>query len=329
MPDSASLSLLDFCTIYEGETAGQSLARSVKLAQRAEELGFSRVWYTEHHNMRHITSSSPAVVIAHIGAHTKTIRLGAGGVMLPNHAPYVIAEQFGTLAELYPGRIDLGLGRAPGTDMNTLGRALRRDPKSSDRFPEDVVELAGYFSDRSVIPGVSAVPGAGTHVPLYILGSSMFGATLAATLGLPYAFASHFAPAQLADATTYYRTHFRPSETLQEPYVIAGVNVTAAATSTQAEAMLKRVEFNRVKALAGRGKFLTDEQVSDIMASHQGQQILQMLHYNAIGPADAIKEYLTKFQAACGADELMISLQATNQAEIFEGMDILADAWLR
>lgn len=205
------LSLLDFCTVRSEESIGQSMARSVELAQTAEKLGYDRVWYSEHHNMPTIASSSPAVLIAHIAAKTEKIRLGAGGVMLPNHSPYVIAEQYGTLAELYPDRIDLGLGRAPGTDQNTLGRALRRDPRAAENFPSDVLELQAYLSDNSPIPGVTAVPGAGTNVPLYILGSSMFGATLAAKLGLPYSFASHFAPTHLQEATTYYRENFQPS----------------------------------------------------------------------------------------------------------------------
>ena len=212
MTERAHLSVLDFCTIYEGETPAQSIARSVQLAQEAEKLGYSRMWYTEHHNMKSIMSSSPAVLIAHIGAKTERIRLGSGGVMLPNHSPYVIAEQFGTLEEMYPKRIDLGVGRAPGTDMNTLGRALRRDAHSAERFPEDVKELNSYLEGKSYIPGVSAVPGANTNVPIYILGSSMFGASLAAKLGLPYAFASHFAPQHLELATTYYSENFQPSD---------------------------------------------------------------------------------------------------------------------
>ena len=205
MTERAHLSVLDFCTIYEGETPAQSIARSVQLAQEAEKLGYSRMWYTEHHNMKSIMSSSPAVLIAHIGAKTEHIRLGSGGVMLPNHSPYVIAEQFGTLEEMYPERIDLGVGRAPGTDMNTLGRALRRDAHSAERFPEDVKELNSYLEGKSYIPGVSAIPGANTNVPIYILGSSMFGASLAAKLGLPYVFAHHFAGRGTGEALDLYR----------------------------------------------------------------------------------------------------------------------------
>ncbi|CAN5741001.1 hypothetical protein BH24ACT6_BH24ACT6_06370 [soil metagenome] len=190
------LSVLDLAFVGPGESVAQSLQGSVALAQLAERLGYRRVWYAEHHNIESIASSATAVLIAHVAAHTKRIRLGAGGIMLPNHSPLVIAEQFGTLATLHPGRIDLGLGRAPGSDQNTM-RAMRRSPQSADTFPDDVLELDGYLSGETRIPGVHATPGRGTNVPLYILGSSLFGAQLAAMLGLPYAFASHFAPAEL------------------------------------------------------------------------------------------------------------------------------------
>src|SRR5690625_593947 len=198
---SLPLSILDLAVIGRNETVAESLAGSVRLAQRAEELGYARVWYAEHHNMKSIASSATSVLIAHIAAHTKAIRLGAGGVMLPNHSPLVIAEHYGTLAELHPGRIDLGLGRAPGSDQ-AAQRALRRGPAAAENFPQDVVELQGYLSDESRVPGISAIPGQGTHVPLYILGSSLFGAQLAASLGLPYAFASHFAPAMRSEEHT-------------------------------------------------------------------------------------------------------------------------------
>ncbi|MDA8076714.1 MAG: LLM class flavin-dependent oxidoreductase, partial [Actinomycetota bacterium] len=213
--------------IGPGEPVGDSLRASVALAQRAEALGYTRVWYAEHHNMPRIASSATSVLIGHVADHTTTIRVGAGGVMLPNHAPLTIAEQFGTLAWLHPGRIDLGLGRAPGSDRATM-TALRRDPTAADRFPDDVLELQGYLGDESRVPGVQATPGRGTHVPLYILGSSLFGAQLAALLGLPYAFASHFAPAALEQAVALYRRTFRPSAQQERPYVIAGLNVIVA-----------------------------------------------------------------------------------------------------
>src|SRR5919202_2143233 len=220
------LSILDLAPIRPGESASDSFAASVALAQHAEEWGYRRVWYAEHHNMSTIASSATSVLIAHVAALTRTIRLGAGGIMLPNHSPLTIAEQFGTLETLHPGRIDLGLGRAPGGDKNTL-RALRRDATSANDFPQDVLELQGYLTGQSRIPGVEAIPGAGTNVPLYILGSSLFGAQLAAALGLPYAFASHFAPDALHEAVELYRREFRASDQLIEPYVIAGVNVIA------------------------------------------------------------------------------------------------------
>src|SRR3954463_3890847 len=208
------LSVLDLAPIARGETAGSSIAASVALAQCAEEHGYERVWYAEHHNMPAIASSATSVLIAHVGARTSSIRLGAGGVMLPNHSPLTIAEQFGTLEAMYPGRIDLGLGRAPGSDQNTM-YALRRDANSADRFPQDVLELQGYLTGDRRGPGVAAIPGKGSDVPLYILGSSMFGATLAAALGLPYAFASHFAPADLEAALDAYRREFQPSGQLE------------------------------------------------------------------------------------------------------------------
>src|SRR3954447_5767703 len=250
------LSVLDLAPINRGSTASESIAASVALAQRAEETGYSRVWYAEHHNMPSIASSATSVLIAHVGAQTSSIRLGAGGVMLPNHSPLTIAEQFGTLEAMYPGRIDLGLGRAPGSDQNTM-YALRRDPNSADRFPQDVLELQGYLTGHTRVPGVDAVPGAGSDVPLYILGSSMFGATLAAALGLPYAFASHFAPQLLEPAVAAYRGEFRPSEQLAEPYVIAGVNVVAADTSADAREQLEVMRRVRAVGLFGRGRSFT------------------------------------------------------------------------
>lgn len=323
------LSLLDFCTVYPGESPAESMERSVALAQKAESLGFSRVWYSEHHNMASIASSSPAVLISHIGARTSTIRLGAGGVMLPNHAPYVVAEQFGMLEELYPGRIDLGLGRAPGTDPQTLGRALRRDPRSAERFPEDVLELQAWLSDDSPTPGVAAYPGHGTNVPLYILGSSMFGASLAAKLGLPYSFASHFAPQQLEQATTFYRENYEPSERYPEPYLIAAVNVTAADTAEDAARQTTIVHRNRVRALSGRrGQVLNDEQLDAVVNSFQGRQITDMLRYTARGTGTDVAEYLRWFAEHAKADELMISLQAGSHGESLRGMEILAESWI-
>lgn len=322
------LSLLDFCTRYPDETVGDAIARTVDFAQRGEDLGYTRVWYSEHHNMSSIVSSSPAVLIAHVGAKTSSIRLGSGGVMLPNHAPYVIAEQFGMLEEMYPGRIDLGLGRAPGTDQQTLGRALRRDPMSAERFPQDVVELQAWLSNQTPLDGVVAVPGFNTEVPLYILGSSMFGASLAAKLGLPYSFASHFAPQHLEQATTYYKEHYEPSERHPEPYCIAAVNVIAADTEDDAERQEALVHRNRVRAFVERrGTTLSDDQVDAIVGSYQGRQITDMLRYTAKGTGEQVVEYLEWFKGHAKADELMISLQAPSHAEALHSMEILSAHW--
>lgn len=227
-------SVLDLAPVIQGSTPSESLRNSLDLARHAESLGYRRYWLAEHHNMPGIASAATAVVIAHIAAGTKTIRVGAGGVMLPNHAPLVIAEQFGTLAALYPDRIDLGLGRAPGTDMHTA-RALRRDlAASAEEFPQDVQELQYYF--RTPEPGqrIQAVPGAGSNVPLWILGSSLFGAQLAAALGLPYAFASHFAPGEMMNALAVYRRNFKPSAQLDHPHAMLTVNIMAADTDEEA-----------------------------------------------------------------------------------------------
>src|SRR6202012_4743790 len=239
------LSILDLAPIGRGQTVTDSFAASVALAQRAEKLGYHRVWYAEHHNMPSIASSATSVLIAHIGAQTSSIRLGAGGIMLPNHSPLVIAEQFGTLEAMYPGRIDLGLGRAPGSDQRTT-YALRRDPRAAEAFPQDIRELQAYLAGQSRVPGVEASPGSGSNVPLYILGSSLFGAQLAGQFGLPYAFASHFAPDQLDGALAAYRSEFKPSAQLAEPYAIVGVNVTAADTADEARKQLETVR--RVRA---------------------------------------------------------------------------------
>ncbi|NJJ03102.1 LLM class flavin-dependent oxidoreductase [Corynebacterium coyleae] len=322
------LSLIDFCTRYPDESVGEAMKRSVTFAQKAEGLGYDRIWYAEHHNMSSIVSSSPAVLISHIGAKTERIRLGSGGVMLPNHSPYVIAEQFGMLEELYPGRIDLGLGRAPGTDQQTLGRALRRDPAAAERFPEDVLELQAWLSNESPLPGVTAMPGFNTNVPLIILGSSMFGASLAAKLGLPYAFASHFAPQHLEQATTYYKENYQPSERHPEPYCIAAVNVTAADSEQEAEEQTRIVHRNRVRAFMGRrGAVLSDDQLDAVVNSFQGRQITDMLRYTAKGTGEQVVEYLEAFQKLAKADELMISLQSGSHDATLRNMEILAGSW--
>ncbi len=324
MSSPPPLSILDLAIIGKGQTATDAFANSVALAQRAEAKGYERVWYAEHHNMASIASSATSVLIAHVAAHTSTIRLGAGGVMLPNHSPLTIAEQFGTLATLHPGRIDLGLGRAPGSDQNTM-RAMRRDARSSDRFPDDVIELQGFLRGESTIPGVVAVPGAGTNVPLYILGSSLFGARLAAMLGLPYAFASHFAPAALLDAIALYRREFRPSAQLAEPYAIAAVNVIAADSDDDAQEQWTTVRRYRIARFVAPGQDLTDEQADAILASPQGQQIAQMMHYSAVGTPDQVAAYLDEFAEIADADELITAHASPTIDQRLRSVDLLAD----
>ncbi|MCQ1950903.1 LLM class flavin-dependent oxidoreductase [Arthrobacter sp. zg-Y859] len=321
------LSILDLAIIDEGETARDSFASSLALAQEAEKLGYTRIWYAEHHNMPTIASSATSVLIGYIAAHTQNIRLGAGGVMLPNHAPLTIAEQFGTLETLFPGRIDLGLGRAPGTDQKTL-HALRRDHMSSDSFPQDVQELQGYLSGNTLIPGINATPGAGTNVPLYILGSSLFGAKLAAALGLPYSFASHFAPQALQDAVTIYRRDFKPSAQLAEPYVIAGVNVVAAETTEEAQQMFADSQRRRVTQLFGRDRTFTDEEADAILQSPGGQQVKQMGRYSAVGNPEEVRDYLDWFTGHAQADELIVATQTATLESRLRSFQLLADAAL-
>lgn len=318
-------SLIDFATIYPGERPRAAFERSVRFAQHAEKLGFDRIWYAEHHNMSTIASSQPAVLIAYVGSHTSSISLGAGGVMLPNHAPLLVAEQFGTLAEMFPGRIELGLGRAPGTDQQTL-RAIRRIPGTADRFPQDVEELRGYFADEPLLAGVHAMPGAGTNVPIIILGSSLFGATLAAQLGLPYAFASHFAPTHLEEAVETYRRTYQPSEQHPEPYVIAAVNVTAAQTTEEAQEKLQEVYRRRVHAMVARGRDLTTKQLDQLVDSFAGPQVTQMLRYNAVGNPEEISTYLDEFAKHARADELMLSIQDDDESSLLESLDIVAQS---
>jgi luciferase family oxidoreductase group 1 len=321
------LSILDLAPIARGQSASDSFAASVELAQRAEELGYHRVWYAEHHNMPSIASSATSVLIAHIGAKTSSIRLGSGGIMLPNHSPLTIAEQFGTLEAMYPGRIDLGLGRAPGSDQNTT-YALRRDPRSADAFPQDVRELQAFLAGASRIPGVDAVPGKGSKVPLYILGSSLFGAQLAGAYGLPYAFASHFAPDALDAAIAAYRSEFKPSEQLAEPYVIAGVNVTAADTAEAARSQFQAARRARAASLFARQAHIspeeiTDEQAEELLASGAAVHVDHMLTYSAVGTPDEVSNYLAGFLNKTGADELITVHQGPDR---LRSITLLAEA---
>ena len=323
---SIPLSILDLAAVGREESIAESFAGSVEMARVAERSGYRRVWYAEHHNISSIASSATAVLIAHIASKTETIRLGSGGVMLPNHSPMVIAEQFGTLATLHPGRIDLGLGRAPGSDQATT-YALRRDPAAAESFPRDVVELQGLLGDESPIPGVRAIPGQGTHVPLFMLGSSLFGAQLAAELGLPYAFASQFAPRALHEAVAIYRETFKPSDQLAQPYVIAGVGAIVAKTAEDAGEQLEAARRLRARALFSRGgQKLSETDIDAILASPQAAAIDEMLTYNAVGTPDEAGEYLEKFRDHAAADELIVVHQSNSVENRLRSVELLTEA---
>ncbi|WP_092501874.1 LLM class flavin-dependent oxidoreductase [Agrococcus jejuensis] len=329
LPYDVRLSILDLAPVSRRESVAESLAGSVTLAQTAERLGFERVWYAEHHNMPTIASSATAVLIAHVAAHTSTIRLGSGGIMLPNHSPLVIAEQFGTLATLHPNRIDLGLGRAPGTDQRTL-QALRRDPRVADQFPHDVRELQGYLSGASIVDGVQAVPGAGTNVPLTILGSSLFGAELAAAYGLPYAFASHFAPDLLLQAMRVYRESFQPSAQLAEPYAIAAFNAIVAPTRDEAAEMDAVVRRSRIRSFLLRGaaaaESLSDEDLDVLAESPQGRQVLGMMRRTVVGTGEDAVAAIDAFAAEASADEVMLAVHGTRADERTRALELIAAA---
>src|SRR6056297_456647 len=318
-------SLLDLSPIPEGKTAADALAATVDLARAAERFGYHRYWLAEHHNMPGIASAATAVVIGHVASATSTMRIGAGGIMLPNHAPLVIAEQFGTLATLYPGRIDLGLGRAPGTDMATA-RALRRHMAPEDSFPQDVQELIGYFDDSSDDTPVRAIPGAGTRVPVWILGSSLFGAQLAAMLGLPYAFASHFAPAQMMDAIRVYRERFQPSRHLAAPHVMLGLNVFAAEDDATARYLMSSRQQAFVALRYGRPGPLPPP-VADYEAGlDPGERSLLdgLAPGTVCGGPETVRAGIDAFIARTGADEIMVTAQIFDQAARLRSFEIAA-----
>jgi len=324
---SRPLSVLDLAIIRRDQTPGDAFEGSVAMAQQAEARGYQRVWYAEHHNMSSVGSSAPAVLVAHVAAHTSTIRLGAGGVMLPNHSPLTIAEQYGTLAALHPGRIDLGLGRAPGSDQ-AAAAAMRATAQRADRFPDDVAELQAYLGDTTRVDGVEAIPGKGSHVPLYILGSSLFGAQLAAAMGLPFAFASHFAPESLQRAVAIYRAEFQPSEQLGAPYVMAAVNVLAADSDSEAQSQLQRMMRSRVARFLVKDRDLTDEEADALLASPQGRQIAGMMRYLAVGTPGTVREYLSAFAEHADADELITAHASPTVEERLRSLDLTADVAL-
>lgn len=320
------LSILDLSPIAEGSDAAQSFRNTLDLAQHGERWGYNRFWLAEHHGMPGIASAATAILIGHVAAGTSRIRVGAGGIMLPNHSPLVIAEQFGTLESLFPGRIDLGLGRAPGSDQITA-RALRRNLGSDpDEFPQDVIELMDYFSSEQKRP-VRAVPGAGLNIPIWILGSSLFGAQLAASLGLPYAFASHFAPAQMMQAIALYRSLFRPSPQLEKPYVMLGFNVFAADTDEEAKFRATSMQQAFVNLRSGRPSRLPPP-VDDYLnrVGPQERALLdQVLSCSAVGSPETVSREMAAFIERTGADELMITSQIFDHAARLRSYEIAAD----
>jgi luciferase family oxidoreductase group 1 len=322
------LSILDLAPVAEGSSPADALRHSLDLAQHAERWGYTRFWLAEHHNMAGIASAATAVVIGYVAGGTRTIRVGAGGIMLPNHAPLVVAEQFGTLETLYPGRIDLGLGRAPGTDQLT-SRALRRDHTSADTFPQDVLELQAYFEPLQPGQRVQAVPGTGLRVPLWILGSSLFGAQLAGMLGLPFAFASHFAPDALMQALQVYRSTFQPSRQLERPYAMVGVNVIAAETDEEARYLFTSLQQRFTDMVRGtRG--LLKPPISSIESYWSAQEKVhasRMLACSFVGSAESIRLQLDRFIQDTGADELIVASAIYDHAARLRSYELLANAF--
>lgn len=318
-------SVLDLSPVIEGQEPGDALRNSLDLARHAEALGYRRYWVAEHHNMTGIASAATAVVIGYLASGTKTIRLGAGGIMLPNHAPLVIAEQFGTLEALYPGRIDLGLGRAPGTDQRTV-RALRRNPMAADTFPQDVLELQAFFAPVQPGQAVQAVPGGGLDVPIWILGSSLFGAQLAAELGLPYAFASHFAPDALMQALAVYRERFKPSEQQATPYAMPGINVVAAETDEEARYLFTTIQQRFTDMIRGtRGKLQPPiDDIGSYWSPMEKAHVSGMLRYAFVGSPESLKRQLGAFIEATRADEVMVTAPIYDHGKRKRSYEILA-----
>ena len=319
--------MLELVRVRQGSDAAAALNNARDVAAHAEALGYKRLWVAEHHNMAGIASAATSIVIAHIAAGTSTIRVGAGGIMLPNHSPYVIAEQFGTLERLFPGRIDLGLGRAPGTDQIAM-RAMRRGPDASEFFPQDVVELQAFLADPIEGQAIVAVPAAGTHVPLWILGSSTFGAMLAGELGLPYAFASHFAPDLLLPALEIYRTRFKPSAQLDRPYAMAGINVIAADTDAEAKRLATTQQMSVADIFGGK-RGLSKPPIDDIetyWSSDQKAGALRMLKRSVVGSPDSVRAGLRAFVDETKVDEVMVVSDVFDHQARLRSLELIAKA---
>ncbi len=322
-----TMSILELVRVTEETDARGALYNARDLAAHAEKWGYHRIWVAEHHNMAGIASAATSVVLGHLAAGTNTIRIGAGGIMLPNHAPYVIAEQFGTLAQLFPGRIDLGLGRAPGTDQLTL-RALRRLPESAENFPQDILELQAFLAPAGPNQRIQAVPAAGTKVPLWILGSSDFGARLAAEFGLPYAFASHFAPELLIPALRIYRDRFKPSEQLDRPYAMIGVSIIAAETDIEARrlATTQQVSFtNIIRGELGLSKPPIDE-INTYWSPAEKEHVLARLARSIIGSKQTVRAGIDALVKETGADELIIVSDVYDHAKRLRSIELIAEA---
>jgi luciferase family oxidoreductase group 1 len=321
-----ALSILDLAFVTEGATPAEALHSSLDLAQHAERWGYTRFWVAEHHNMIGVASAATSLVIGYLAGGTRTIRIGAGGIMLPNHSPLVVAEQFGTLDALYPGRIDLGLGRAPGTDQRTL-RALRRDAMSAESFPQDVVELQSYLGPLKPGQAVQAVPGAGSNVPLWILGSSTYGAQLAAALGLPYAFASHFAPDDLMPALELYRSQFKPSAQLAKPHAMVAANVITAATDAEARRIFPSAQQAFTNLLRNtRGKLHPPiDDIERYWSPAEKAHASRMLACAFVGSPDTVRAGLEDFIATTGADEIIVAAAVYDHAARLRSYELLAE----
>ena len=320
------VSVLDLATIVQGDIPADSFKKSLQVAKRVEQLGYNRYWFAEHHNMENIASSATSVLIGYIAAGTSSIRVGSGGVMLPNHSPLIIAEQFGTLESLYPGRIDLGLGRAPGTDQLT-SFALRRNLNGSvDDFPQDVIELKNYLAPRNADAKVRAIPGEGTQVPLWLLGSSTYSAQLAAALGLPFAFAAHFAPAHLHDALILYRSNFTPSGQLQKPYSMACINVIAADTDKAAEHLASSFYRLALGIITNNRKPMQPpiNSMDGVWANHEKAAVLQMMQYTFTGSAETVKKGLQTFFEDTNVDEIMVASYIYDNAAKIYSYELIA-----
>jgi luciferase family oxidoreductase group 1 len=320
------VSVLDLATIVEGETPADSFRKSLEVARRVEELGYNRYWFAEHHNMQNIASSATAVLVGYIAGGTSTMRIGSGGVMLPNHAPLIIAEQFGTLESLYPGRIDLGIGRAPGTDQLTSLALRRKLSGSVDEFPRDVIELKNYLAPRDTNARVHAIPGEGTEVPMWLLGSSTYSAQLAAALGLPFAFASHFAPTHLHEALDLYHRHFTPSEQLQQPYSMACINVIAADTDEEAQSLATSFYRLALGIVTGERKPLQPpvKSMEGLWAEYEKASVMQMMQYTFIGSAKTVESGLQNFLNNTGVDEIMIASYIYDNALKIHSYELIA-----